>query len=279
MLSQTRGPRRRKARSPRTAPESVTSTGCASAGRPVGSQGRPARQRISVRAFAPTKASRPSPSTVPSQTSSPSSRSSASASDGGSQTSPISERPSSSDGANGAGCSRLADPAMRDQLDDAAGRVVEVDRLRVPVREVEHGLAGLTVGQELEPVAGPGERRIEAVARHEEREVVERRARRRSELEHGLPDLDRQPAIVATSQWQPEQSLRRTRRGGQKARRGIETDVAELERHRADSITRRSPDDRLKSVAAEAWRHWSPAPALTERVTRSTRSSFASDPR
>ena len=149
----------------------------------------------------------------------------------------------------GAGCARLADPAMRDQLDDAAGRVVEVDRLRVPVREVEHGLAGLRVGQELDPVTGPGERRLEAVARDEEREVVERQARRRSELEHGLPDLDRQPAIVAAGQWQPERASVERGEGGQKARRGLETDVSELERHRADSITRRSPDDRLKPVA------------------------------
>ena len=133
----------------------MTSTGCASAGRPVGSQGRPARQRISVRAFAPTKASRASPSTVPSQTSSPSSRSSASAS--GRR---VADEPDLGDAEQlgrreGAGGARLADPAVGDQLDDAAGRVVEVDRLRVPVREVEHGLARLAVGQELDVVARP----------------------------------------------------------------------------------------------------------------------------
>ena len=199
-VTDTRPRRRPEARFLARGPRATTSTGCASAGRPVGSHGRPARQRISVRAFSPTKASRPSPSTVPSQTSSPSSRSSAAASDGR-----IADEADLGDAEQlgrreRAGRARLADPAMRDQLDDAAGRVVEVDRRRVPVREVEHGLARLRVGEELDAVTRPRERRVEAVARDEEREVVERRARRRRELEHGLPDLDRQPAVVAAAQ-------------------------------------------------------------------------------
>ncbi len=55
--------------SPAAGPDEHDLHGCASAGRPVGSQGRPARERISVRAFSPTNPSRPSSPTVPLQTS------------------------------------------------------------------------------------------------------------------------------------------------------------------------------------------------------------------
>ena len=41
---------------------------------------------------------------------------------------------------------RLVDPAMGDQLDDVAGRVMEVARERVPVVEVEDGIPGVWIG-------------------------------------------------------------------------------------------------------------------------------------
>src|SRR5581483_134851 len=70
----------------------------------------------------------------------------------------------------GAAAAVLLEPAMRDELDDVAGRVEEVDRLCVPALEVEDA-AG-----ELEALLRPGARRVEAVAGNEEREVVERLA-------------------------------------------------------------------------------------------------------
>ena len=294
MLSQTRGHRRPEARNPRSGPESVTSTGCASAGRPVGSQGRPARQRISVRAFAPTKASRASPSTVPSQTSRPSSRSSAPASDGGSQTRPISERPSSSDGANGAGGVLLADPAVGDELDDAARRVVEVDRLRVPVREVEHRLARLAVGQELararEPTRAPPRSGRPGRGRRSGRTASPPTARARASSRP--PGLRRRRL----------RAVRRSVRAGpveprelrQQRSRGLEAEAQEGRvghRHAVDSTTGRRR--RRSRIARTESAEFVPVPGKTyvdfgseiacvsaaQTSARSTRSSFASAPR
>ena len=106
----------------------------------------------------------------------------------------------------GAGDARLADAAVRDQLDDAPGRIMEVDRLRVPVREVEHRLARLGIGQELDVLARPRERRVEAVARDEEGDVVERRTCGLPELEHRLPDPHRHGTASGAAGPEPSRS-------------------------------------------------------------------------
>ena len=183
---------------------------CASAGRPVGSHGRPARQRISVRAFSPTKASRASPSTVPPRAEGRArarARRRPSADrrrcrSPRSQPAPCLER---------AGRACLTDPTMCDQLDDAAGRIVEVDRHRVPVREVEHDLAGLPIGEELDAVAHPCQSWVEPIAGDEEREVVVRRAVGGAELERRLPP-PRQCAPPPPSGSEARDDRRKTRR-------------------------------------------------------------------
>src|SRR5262249_23049881 len=79
----------------------------------------------------------------------------------------------------------LLEPVMRDQLDDVPGRVVEVEGERVPVVEVPD------VAEHLDPVTRPRERRVEAVARHEQGEVVERLALGRLEAQCRLADANR----------------------------------------------------------------------------------------
>ena len=61
----------------------------------------------------------------------------------------------------------VADAAVGDQLDDVAGRFVDVARLRVPRFGLEDDLAGLRIGQQLDPLVRPVERRVEPVARGE----------------------------------------------------------------------------------------------------------------
>ncbi len=72
---------------------------------------------------------------------------------------------------------------MRDQLDDAAGGVVEVGRASVPEVEVEN------VAEQLHALSSPAERRIEAVAGDEEREVVEGASLLDAKPKPRLPDL------------------------------------------------------------------------------------------
>ena len=154
---------------------------CASAGRPVGSQGRPARQRINVLAFSPTKARRPSPRHRAAPT--PRARARARAplrATADRRRCPTSETPSSSPAAKAPEPPDLAEAPVGDQLDDVAGRVVEVARLRIPVREVEHDLARLQVGKQLDALPGPGEhcRRSGRPGRAERRGRRARPARR-----------------------------------------------------------------------------------------------------
>ena len=74
------------------------------------------------------------------------------------------------------GCARLPDPPVGDQLSDAAGRVMEVDRPRIPVLEVEDLLTAVLVREDGDAFGRPAVRRVEAVARNEECVVVERAA-------------------------------------------------------------------------------------------------------
>src|SRR6266508_2633726 len=85
---------------------------------------------------------------------------------------------------------RLRDAAVRDQLDDVAGRIVEVARLGLPVGEVEDDVAGLLVRQQLRALADPVENRVEPVAGGEQREMVEGLGVARRELEPGLADAE-----------------------------------------------------------------------------------------
>src|SRR5262249_38760354 len=96
----------------------------------------------------------------------------------------------------GAGAAVLLEAVVRDQLDDVAGRVVEIQGTRVPPVEVEG------VPEELDPLACPGERSVEPVARDEHREVVEGPAVLDAETKPRLADhdrvtLDRQPELYA----------------------------------------------------------------------------------
>lgn len=93
----------------------------------------------------------------------------------------------------------VLDAVEGDHLDDVAGGIVEVERPRVPVVEVEDDLAGLAVRQRL---GRGGEQIVEAIGRREEGEVVERLALACDELELGLagaepfvevPQLRQQP--------------------------------------------------------------------------------------
>ena len=127
---------------------------------------------------------------MPSQSSSPSSRRSSSAADGRIADDTDLGEAEQLGRRERARRASLPDAPVRDQLHDRAGRIVEVDRLRIPVREVEHDITGLGVGEQLDPVVGPGERCLEAVARHEQGEVVERSAAGGTEFEHRLPHLD-----------------------------------------------------------------------------------------
>jgi acetylornithine deacetylase/succinyl-diaminopimelate desuccinylase-like protein len=101
----------------------------------------------------------------------------------------------------------LLEPVMRDQLDDVPGRIVEVDGSRIPVLE------GEDVAEQLDALAGPPERRVEAVARDEQREVVERAAPLVDlEMEPCLSDDDRlsrerQPELAAVEILQIERCL------------------------------------------------------------------------
>jgi hypothetical protein len=123
---------------------------------------------------------------------------------------------------------------VRDQLDDAPCRIVEVDGARIPVREVEDGITRVGVGQELYGVASPCEGRVEAVARDEKRDVVEGRALGGRELEHGLADSHLQAIIAAAGQRQTEPAAVERGESGNALSRGGEPEVADLERHRAD---------------------------------------------
>jgi hypothetical protein len=115
---------------------------------------------------------------------------------------------------------RLADPAVRDQLDDVARGVVEVARERVPEGEVEDDLATFPLRQQLDTLPEPLERGLEAVAGSEQGEVVERLARRRAKLEPRRAD----PSAREAEPLAVELVERRDRR-----RRRVEPDLDELE--------------------------------------------------
>jgi acetylornithine deacetylase/succinyl-diaminopimelate desuccinylase-like protein len=98
-------------------------------------------------------------------------------------------------------CERARPAGLRqavvcDQLDDVVGVVVEVDGPGVPGLEVEHA------AQQLRPLARPGERSVEAVARDEQSEVVEGAACLTAEPQPRLTHDDRVPV-----QRQPERSV------------------------------------------------------------------------
>ena len=82
----------------------------------------------------------------------------------------------------------VIETTVRDQLHDVRGGVVEVARACLPVVEFEDHLACLRVGEQLHAFARPRERRVEAITRNEERDVVERRAGARRELEACSPE-------------------------------------------------------------------------------------------
>jgi len=77
----------------------------------------------------------------------------------------------------------VIETTVRDQLHDVRGGVVEVARACLPVIEFEDHLACLRVGEQLHAFPRPRERRVEAITRNEERDVVERCPGARRELE------------------------------------------------------------------------------------------------
>ena len=96
-----------------------------------------------------------------------------------------------------AGGTSLGRAGVGDQLDDVAGRVVEVHRPRVPEVEREDRLA-VVAGERLGALAQPRARGVEAVAGHEQREVVERigAVAGGDELEHVAADRDDDPPVA-----------------------------------------------------------------------------------
>ena len=167
-----------------------TSTGMASAGRPVGSHGRPARQRMSVLAFSPTKARLLSPSTTAVPDPRPSSRSSAAASAGGSPTMPTSESPSSSPARERPGRPRLAEAAVCDQLHDVPPGRGSSRRALPRTSKSKTASPVSALGQQLDPLRRPLEGRVEAVAGDEQRDVVEGLPGAARSSSDALPHLD-----------------------------------------------------------------------------------------
>src|SRR5204863_9222512 len=109
----------------------------------------------------------------------------------------------------------LADPRVRDKLDDVAGRILEVARPRLPILEGKHHVARLAGRQQLCASADPLESSVEPVPGHEQRKVVEGLAAGWYELELRL--ADREPAVPAVADpesarveaFEPAQSLSR----------------------------------------------------------------------
>ena len=180
---------------PAVPPVTVTVAAWGSAGRPVGSQPRPGGARISVCALAPTNASC---SASPDHSSSPSVA--LERRDGGRRVvddDPDLRQAGELGGGEVAGGTSFGRAGVGDQLDDVAGRVVEVHRPRVPEVEREDGLA-VVAGEQLGALAQPRARGVEAVAGHEQREVVERigAVAGGDELEHVVADRDDDPPVA-----------------------------------------------------------------------------------
>ena len=159
--------------SPGRAPATRAASGCRSAGRRVGSQPRPGGARISVRARSPTNASPPGSRCRPTAEAE-------CALELGGHRGRVSDEAELREAdqlrrREVAAPAGLGHAAVADQLDDAARGIVEVAGARVPRREVER------IAEQLDASARPRERRVEAVARDEQGEVVERRAGRRLE--------------------------------------------------------------------------------------------------
>ncbi len=140
MLSHCRGPtgwlgrdapgyRRRRGHLARGPPASTTSTGCASAGRPVGSHGRPGAAEDQRPRLLADEREAPLPRRrCRLHTSSPSSRSSAAASDRRiADEADLGDARAARRAVNAPVAPVSPSASMRDQLHDVAGRVVEVD--------------------------------------------------------------------------------------------------------------------------------------------------------
>ena len=119
---------------------------------------------------------------------------------------------------------RLADAAVRDQLDDVAGRIVEVAGARLPVREVEDDLAAVPLRKKLGSLVGPLEKLGESVSGREQREVVERPPVGRTELELCGADLDRQ-SLAAPSDPHSEPCSVEVGQGRKRSGRRSQTDL------------------------------------------------------
>ncbi len=127
---------------------------------------------------------------------------------------------------------RRSDPPVGDQLSDAAGRVVEVDRTRIPVLEVEDLLTGVLVREDGDAFGSPAVRRVEAVARNEECVVVERAAVTGPELERGVSHRDGDIALCRRHGPEPERARVERRELGHECRCCLEEHVAERDGHR-----------------------------------------------
>jgi hypothetical protein len=127
-------------------------------------------------------------------------------------------------GVEGAAPRPLADAAVGDQLDDVPGGVVEVACPRVPGGEVEDDLPAPALRQQLDSAARPREQLVEAVTGGEQRDVVERRAGGRRELEPGLADEERRAVVPEPERVVERRERRRRRRGS------VQPDGAEPQR-------------------------------------------------
>ena len=217
-------------------------------------------------------------SAPPNQRSSPSRRVSVRAASAGSGvTIPASEIPARSEPVRGRRRPDARRPRVGDQLDDVLRGIVEVARTRVPEVELELGAA---VRRREQPLAA-GEPRVrgrEAVARHEQREVVERppSGAGRLEDELGAADADRERAARPRAR-QPEPFAVAVRERAQDVARAAELEAGDPELVRIGS-RRRAPGLRPRGGAACARRSRSPAGSPRARSAhaagsrRSTRS-------
>ena len=236
---------------PALPPVTVTVAAWGSAGRPVGSQPRPGGARISVCALAPTNASC---AALPDHSSSPTLA--FERRDGGRRVvdddPDLREAGELGGGEVAGGTGSLGRAGVGDQLDDVAGRVVEVHRPRVPEVEREDGLA-VVAGERFGALAQPRARGVEAVAGHEQREVVERigAVAGGDELEHVAADRDDDPA-VAPLDGEAQRLLVEAGDRLEPRRRHRELRPCDPQRHRAEATSKRSLSARLNRHGDEA---------------------------
>jgi hypothetical protein len=98
----------------------------------------------------------------------------------------------------------LAHAVVCDQLDDVAGGIVHVARLRIPGREVEARLLAVTVRQQAGAFIEPGMRDGKAIAGNEDGEVVKGAATVGHERQPGAAHLDGERRSRADASGQSE---------------------------------------------------------------------------